>query len=284
MAVVRGLRSRAVVAFDAAAVAGASLTWGLGGGRVRSTAQEPLPEGALVPSPLEPNLRRPEQVVAALRRVSETLQIGQGAVCLVLPDGLARLVLVEAPPGVPPQEYARYRLLPGLPYPAGEAVIDVLPAGPRRVLAAVLRRTVVEAYEAAAAEAGLVQERLDLAPLAALAALDGDLSGEATVDVILGDAAVSLAARQGASLRAFRNRRRDPGPGEVGRLCAEVARMAAQAGPAPAARVRVVGAGAAALIGALTSSGTMAEPGWRLEGQPLPAGGAELAWLGAALG
>ena len=167
-----------------------------------------------------------------------------------------------------------------------EAVIEVLPLGRGRVLAAAVRRSVLEGYEAAAAAAGLVQERLDLAPLGALAALARDRAGaedDPTVDVVLGDCAVSLAARAGGEVRAVRGRRRDASVGEWRRLRAEADRTAVLAGAPAAARIRVVGAGALALVRDLQAAGAPAQAGWRVQGEGVPAEGAELAWLGAAL-
>jgi hypothetical protein len=280
---VKAWRSRYVVAFDASGVAGAALARGLGTPRVRALAQAGLTPGALWPSPFEPNLRRPQEVTDGLREVARRLALGASAVCLVLPDGVARMVDLDVPPDTSPVAFARYRLGPALPFPAEEAVIDVLPLGRGRVLAAAVRRSVLEGYEVAAAEAGLTQERIDLAPLGALAALSqGEPDGPA-VDVVLGDAAVSLASRTGGTVGVFRNRRRDPSGGESRRLWAEADRTAALAGEPSAARIRVVGAGALALVRELQAAGAPAEAGWRVQGEGVAADGTELAWLGAAL-
>jgi hypothetical protein len=185
------------------------------------------------------------------------------------------------------ERFARFKLAAALSYPVAEAVVDVLPLGGSRVLAAAVRRSVVEGYEHVVRAAGVAQGRVDLAPLAALAAL-APANALPGVDVILGEAAVSLAARLGGSVRAFRNRRRDPSPGEPERLALEVARTAALAGDGQQApRVRVLGPGAAALVRSWREQGGEAELAWR-PSLPDEAGGrpeepAELAWLGAAL-
>jgi hypothetical protein len=280
----KALRSRHVVAFDASGVSGAALGRGLGAPRVRALAHAPLPPGALWPSPFEPNLRQPEDVAEAAREVARALRVGDAPVCLVLPDGVARLLDLDVPPGTSPVSFARYRLAAGLPFPVEEAVIDVLPLGGSRVLAAAVRRAVLEGYEEAAAAAGLVQERVDLAPLAALAALGAAAPrGESVVDLVLGDVAVSLAARTGGAVNAVRNRRRDRSAGEWRRLRAEADRTAALGGETALTRIRVVGAGAVALVRDLRAAGAQAEAGWRVHGEGVPAEGAELAWLGAAL-
>lgn len=255
-----------------------------GGFRLASHARVPLPAGALRPAPFDPNLARPDDVADALRELARSLRIGRARVCLLLPDGIARLALVEAPADITPQQYARFRIVPGLPYPPEEAVIDVLPLGGGRTVVAAVRRSVIEGYEAAAEQAGIAQDRLDLTPLAALSGLlrDRGAAAGSTVDVILGDVAFCLAAHRGGVLRAFRNRRRDPGPDEAHRLGEEVERTAILAGNGGGARVRVVGAGARELIARWRAAGGAAEPGWSTEEAGIEA--SELAWLGGAAG
>jgi hypothetical protein len=202
----------------------------------------------------------------------------------VLPEGVARTVLLE-PGGSPPLEYARFRLAPGLPYPEAEAIVDVLPTAGGRFLASAVRRSVVESYERLAAAMGLVEERIDLSHLAALGELlRREGSGEGSIDVVLGDTAVSLAASRRGGLRVFRTRRRDPGPDEVERLTLEVDRTADLAGEGFAAQVRVVGAGATDLVRELSFRGRAAVLGWHVSHDGLLVEPAELAWLGGALG
>lgn len=272
------------IALDAASVSGGTGARSGGGFRLASHERVPLGEGALAPSPFAPNVVRPGEVADALRALARSLRVGDAAVCLLLPDGMARLVLLDVPADVTPQQYARFRIVPGLPYPAAEAVIDVLPLGPGRAVVAAARRSVIEGYEAVADQAGIVQDRLDLTPLAALSALLREPGGAAglTVDVILGDAALCLAAHQDGVLRALRNRRRDPGPDEPGRLAEEIQRTAALAGDGAAPHVRVVGAGARDLLARWRVTGGTAEPGWRSEGGATGAEVSELAWLGGA--
>jgi hypothetical protein len=282
---VRPFRGELTVAFDASGVSGAVVSRGLRGPRLKSFGRAGLSPGALSPQPLEKNVLRPDEVGEALGRVLQQLDGGHGRVSLILPDGVARMGLVDVPADVAPEEYARFRWAQALPYPSAEAIVDVLALGPGRAVAAAVRRSVALEYEAVAARAGLSPGRLDVAPLAALSALVRDPGAEtAAVDVILGDAAYCLAASHGGALRVLRNRRRDTGAGEADRLGREVDRTAEFAGNGAAPlRVRVVGPGARQLIGELLRSGRAAGPGWQTERNGLPGEAAELAWLGAAL-
>ncbi|PYQ43333.1 MAG: hypothetical protein DMF77_10245 [Acidobacteria bacterium] len=279
----RALRARVLVAIDATGVAGASVSGGPGTPRIRSFARAPLSPGALVPGPFDPNVVGGPEVQRALSEVAAGMADGRGPVALILPGGVARTALLDVPAGVTAREFARYRITAGLPYAPDEALVDVLPLHGGRVLAAAVRRSVIEGYEAVAAAAGLDLERLDLAPLAALSALAREPRGTAvSVDVILGDRALSLAAWQGGVLHVFRTRRRQSGPREPLWLGREVDRTAVLAGNGSAPRIRAVGPGAVALLRAWQEEGRAGEPGWRAEGT-LPVEATELAWLGAAL-
>lgn len=279
----RGLGTRVLIAIDATGVAGAAVSGGVGAPRIRSFARAPLAADALVPGPFDVNVVRAAEVQHALAEVAGGLEGGRRPLALILPDGVARTMLLEVPSGVAAREFARYRITPGLPYAPEEALVDVLPVAGGRVLAAAVRRSVIEAYEAVAAAAGLDVERLDLSPLAALSALAREARGtSASVDVILGDRALSLAAWQAGVLRAFRSRLREPGPSEALWLAREVDRTAALTGNGGPPRIRAVGPGAVALLRAWEDEGRAAEPGWRAEG-PSAVEAAELAWLGGAL-
>jgi hypothetical protein len=278
-------RPSLLVAFDAGSVAGARLVRGFGGRRLQSSARVTLTPGALAPSPHEPNLRRAEEVGAALAQVARTLAAPGARVRALLPDGLARVALLPADDGtVDPAEFARYRLASGLPYPAREAVVQAERVGDGRVLAAIAWRTVIAEYEDALSSAGLGSASIDLTPLAALAALRDDARGlPAAALIVLGDAAYSLALHVGRRLRVVRNRRRDRTGDEASRLVREVgraARLCAFEDPVP---VRLVGSGASVLAREMTAAGTAAEIGWRLDSGGLPVEAAELGWLGGAL-
>jgi hypothetical protein len=277
--------STPLIAFDTGAVSGAVVSWGWNGPRLHAFARAGLAPGAIVASAVEPNVTRPQEVTEAL----EAVRAGIGHVAratVVLPDGVARTVLLEPPARVAPLEFARFRLSQDLPYRRDEAIVGLLPAGGGRVLAAAVRRAVVESYEAVVARAGLDRERVDLAPLASVAGLlRRSRRRELTVDLILGDAAYSLAVSRAGRLQGFRNRRRDPEGDTPERFAGEVDRAALLvAGHDAALRVRVVGSGAGPLVERLRAAGRPAEPAWSAtppDGRRVDA--VELSWLGAAL-
>jgi len=271
--------SKVLVAFDEKSVAGACLARGRRGPKIAARASVPLQPGALVPGPLDDNLARPEEVREALARLHRELGGNGGRAALILPDGIARLLLLEVPQGMRADEFARYRLPQGLPFAAGEALVDGVEAPPGRFLAAAIRRSVVRSYEAAAASAGFVQDRVGLLPLIALRPfLRRRERGFSALLVVLGDVAFSLAYFEAGQLAFFRNRRRDDGEGEYTRLRDEIVRTAALAGAAGTPRIVALGAGAPQLAAALSAEGFEATAGYSSGVEP-----GEADWLAAAL-
>lgn len=273
---------RVCLAFDASGVCGARVAARLRGLELRAFARAPLSAGALRPGAADPNLADSDAVQQALRQVAAALDLApQSKVRVVLPDGLARLALLEPPAGVAADEFALFRLAPGLPYAPEEAVVGTLPAGPRRVLAAAVRRAVSAEYEALVRGAGLVPEGVFLAPFVTLADLVRRPPAQDAVAVVLGDAALVLAAFRGGRLQLVRSRRRDGARDEPERIGAEARRTATAADLDEPLRVTLYGGGARALAHALGSAGHLAAAG-RARAAALPDEAAEWAWLGAA--
>jgi hypothetical protein len=277
----RSSRVRRLVAFEAQAVSGATISGSSREARVHGHLRVPLPEGALAISAVEDNVVDAQPVRAALRRLAEGLGLLGQDVCVVLPDGLARPMLLDVPRGVTIKDFGRYRVLPTLPFPPDEALVEVTRIDDEAVIATGVRRRVVEGYEAAIRDAGLRQDRLDLAPLAALEALRRDLPADGTsAALILGDVSVLIAASVAGRLRGLRTRLRDFSADEPARLFADVARTCLAAGGDPPAGVRVVGPGSRDLVTRWPGPGASAALGWD---EPLVGGvfAAELAWIGA---
>jgi hypothetical protein len=230
-----------------------------------------------VPGALGDNVARPDEVRDALARLHRELGGNGRRAALILPDGIARIALLDVPRQVRPTEFARFRLAQSLPFAATEALIDGLEAPPGRFLAAAVRRSVVRGYEAVAAAAGFAQERVDLSPLVALQPLLRRAERAFTaLAVVLGDAAFSMAYFDAGRLAVFRNRRRDPGGHEYVRLRDEILRTAALAD-----RLRpgvAFGSDAPELVAALGGEGFEASAGHSGSGEP-----GDAAWLGAAV-
>src|SRR5687767_3117371 len=131
----RSSRVRRLVAFEAQAVSGATISGDFREARVHGHLRVPLPDGALAISPLEDNVIAPLPVRTALRRLAEGLGLLGQDVCVVLPDGLARPMLLDLPRGVTASEFGRYRVLPTLPFPAEEALVEVTRIGEDAVVA-----------------------------------------------------------------------------------------------------------------------------------------------------
>jgi hypothetical protein len=271
------LRTRLYLALDASAVAAAAVGEGLGGRRVRSFTRVPLDPGALVPSPSGPSLVRKDEVRAAVRLAFEGQ--GRGRVTLVLPDGLARIALLDLPAGAEPRDYVRFRLAGSLPWPDSETIVDCLPAARGRVVGAAVRRSTVAEFEEAAAAAGREIERVHMAPLLVLEGLVRSSPRDA-VHAVLGDAALCLATFHEGALVALRSRRRDRSSGEGSRLQDEMGRTAAFAGNGSGSpRFVLSGADAARLR--REAGGDPAERGLAGPGQWEDA--VEAAWLGGLL-
>ncbi|MCG6927646.1 MAG: hypothetical protein LJF30_20355 [Acidobacteria bacterium] len=268
-----------LVAFDSGSVSVAVLPRA-GRRRVQGFVRSALEPGALVPSPAGPNIIRRDEVKEVLAGALGKLAPGGGKATLFLPDGIARLVMVAPPSGADPRDYLRFRLASSLPWPAADAIVELLPAGRGRVVGAAVRRGTVVQYEQLAASAGLTVERVHLGPLAALGSLLGR-GGRSGVHAILGDGAMCLAVIRGGNLVAFRSRRRDPSEGEAERLLAEASRAARLAGDGDGpVQLVLSGSGAGRLREDLGPAST-ASGG--LEGPREWPEAVEAAWLAGAL-
>jgi type IV pilus assembly protein PilM len=129
-------------------------------------AVEPLPAGAVMPSPVELNLGDPAAVGTALRRVLEKVQERGADVALLVPDQVVRVFLLHFDTLPRRTEDAipllRWRLKKSVPFDAEDTVVSYVvqpgpPGGPAgvEVLTAVARQRVVRQYEEVLEAAGL---------------------------------------------------------------------------------------------------------------------------------
>jgi len=272
------------VAFDAGSVTVAALGRRPGRARLAGFRRVPLDGGALEPSPTGPNIVRPQDVGEALAEALGDERAPGRPVTLVLPDGLARLAVIDPPSGAEPRDYIRYRLGASLPWSAAEGIVDLLPLRRGRVVGASVRKGTVARYEQVATSAGLVVERVNLAPLLALDALLGrkGRGARGAVHAILGDVALCLALIQDGQLAVLRGRRRDLSGGEGPWLLTE-ARRTVKLGPGGNGEDPVTlvlsGSGATRLCEELGPS--VAAEGF--EEAPEWPGSREVAWLSGAV-
>jgi type IV pilus assembly protein PilM len=127
---------------------------------LESHAFEPLPEGALVATPVELNVVNAEAVAGALQRVLSRVN-GHGAeAALIIPDQVVRVFLLQFDSFPKRADEAepllRFRLRKSVPFDAEDSCVSysVQPAGPPtavagsvHVLAAIAQRKIIRQYE-----------------------------------------------------------------------------------------------------------------------------------------
>jgi len=165
-----------------------------------------LPPGVVKPSLIQANIGDAEAFQRVLRSSLERAGVmAGGRAALVLPDPVARLVLIPAGELKPrsareTEELLRFRLRKTVPFEIGEARLAWLRAPAREggaLLAAVARNAVIEEYESACRAAGLHTGIVEVAALAlASAAFDG-ASGEDRLLVNWDEGYVSLVLARG---------------------------------------------------------------------------------------
>lgn len=265
------------LAFESTGVCAVRLARSWRSARVQSFRRVTLPVGALEPSATGPVLIDVAAVGAAASKALAEIGATDGRTRVLVPDGLARLVLLEGPPaGVGVAEFARFRLGPGLQFPVAEAIVGVLPLPRQRSIAAALRRSTVEAFEGLVRGIGAEPAGVHLAPLAALEALLASAPPRG-VSALLGDSTLTLAGFNGGRLVTLRQRLRDAND-EPARLVEECGRTATLAGLDAGVLITLAGSGARALHHALVILGHPAQLlNLRVDGAPEVA--EELAWL-----
>src|SRR5450755_2150046 len=72
----------------------AAARWGKTRGTLESYAVEPVPFGAIVPSPMELNIAQPDAVRSALRRVFSQIPSRGADVALLIPDPVVRVFIL----------------------------------------------------------------------------------------------------------------------------------------------------------------------------------------------
>lgn len=159
----------------------AAAAWGSSAGHLEGYAAEPLPEGAVWPSPIEPNIPNPEIVSSALRRALARVPGHGPEVALLIPDPVVRVFILpfetlprRAQEAVP---LLRWRLKKSVPFDLEEAVVSYMRqrgrGGGLEVVAALARQQIVREYETIVEAAGMTAGVMMSSGLATLSLLSG---------------------------------------------------------------------------------------------------------------
>lgn len=127
-------------------------------------------EGVMLPTVLEPNVRKPDQFVAAVREVLVPLAKREKRIAVVLPDTAGHVFLldIDSPfknraEGLDIVRWQLKSLLPSklLRFVADYQVLEERESGSRRVLVSVLAEDVLTQYEELLAKAGFAASLVD---------------------------------------------------------------------------------------------------------------------------
>lgn len=134
------------------------------GSGIEASAVEAIPEGVVVPSPVELNIADPHPVSEALGRVLRRVQGGSPEVALLVPDQVVRVFPLHFDTFPRKTEEAipllRWRLKKSVPFDVEDTVVSYITQPPRAggvdVLAAVARQRIVRQFEEILESAGLL--------------------------------------------------------------------------------------------------------------------------------
>jgi type IV pilus assembly protein PilM len=187
----------------------AAARWGAVRGNLEAFAVEPLPFGAVVPSPVESNIPQPDEVRSALRKVFSRVSAGPG-LALLIPDPVVRVFILpfenlprrsdEALP------LLRWRLKKSVPFDVDETVVSWMRQpgreGNLEVVTAVARQRIVREYEEIAKSLGAGAGVVLSSTVATLPLLEERGS---TLLVRMCGKALTTVIVQGASLCVYRS-------------------------------------------------------------------------------
>jgi type IV pilus assembly protein PilM len=140
---------------EIAASHAAAARWGHNRGNLESYAVEPVGEGAIVASPVDANIVKPDAVRSALRRVLSRVPARGSDVALLIPDPVVRVFILpfeffprRADEALP---LLRWRLKKSVPFDVDETVVSWMRQAGREgnleILTAVARQRIVREYE-----------------------------------------------------------------------------------------------------------------------------------------
>jgi type IV pilus assembly protein PilM len=133
----------------------AAARWASTGGRLDASAEESLPAGAVMPSPIETNVTQPDTVRSALRRVFGRVPHRGAPLALLVPDPVVRVFILPFESLPRRSEEAlpllRWRLKKSVPFDVEETVVSWMRQkgrdGNLEVVTAVARQQIIREYE-----------------------------------------------------------------------------------------------------------------------------------------
>lgn len=185
---------------------------------VSAHAVEPLPPGVLEPALNAPNIHDEATLVAALRRVLESMGTRVRRAALVVPDTVAKVSLIRFDK-VPARlqdldQLIRWQVRKSAPFRIEDAQVSWIPGvtfpeGGQEYIVSIARRDIIEGYERVLAECGVHAGLVDLASLNLINAVIAAGAPAADADWLLVHLAAdyaTLAVLRGSNLVFFRNR------------------------------------------------------------------------------
>lgn len=133
----------------------AAAHWSKTGGHLEAHAIEPLPPGAVMPSPVDTNVVQPDAVRSVLRKVLNRVPVHGAPLVLLIPDPVVRVFILpfDTLPRRADEALSllRWRLKKSVPFDVDETVVSWMRqtgrAGALEVVTAVARQRIVREYE-----------------------------------------------------------------------------------------------------------------------------------------
>jgi Tfp pilus assembly PilM family ATPase len=186
---------------------------------IAAHATEPLPDGAIVPSLMTPNIHDRAAVIGALGRLFDRLGGRPRRIGLVIPDPVAKVSLIRFEQ-VPARhqdldQLVRWQVKKTAPFSVDDAQLSYLPAARNSdgqdFVVSMARRDIVAGYESVCAEVGAYAGIVDLATFNVINAVLAGVPPPAGDWLMINVAAdyASIAILRGEHLIFFRNRTSD---------------------------------------------------------------------------
>lgn len=188
----------------------AAARWGSGANAdLEAFGAEKIPFGAVVPSPLEPNVAQPDEVRGALRRVFNKVTAAPG-LALLIPDQVVRVFILpfetlprRADEALP---LLRWRLKKSVPFDVDETVVSWMRQsgkdGNLEVVTSVARQRIIKEYEEIVTSLGAASSVVLSSTLATLPLLE---ERGATLLVRMSGKSLTTVIVQGSNLCVYRS-------------------------------------------------------------------------------